>query len=514
MLLPPTIQGFRAYVQKQLEGKVTFEISFEPSADDVENQASRLGKESARNLGAPAAALDLLDTETAAGPLSIAGQQNTLRAYLRALPKHAREHAVANLYWALRERPALLQTVIVEAARFFEEHGEHYASITVAEAVAAHPELVFAMEPGEAAAVARALSLGPQSRNTEVARTAAKQVLELIADRAELSKSGSAFALELIGVDSAAGLDQQVLFAAARHLSDAHTLVLREAFASRVGRAAFQAPGVAATQKLELLAQLVELDGDTRASLLASTKPLWGQPAVLRLFAERLFAASAETQAVQLREMRGTDLETSVGMALHLTPDRPEYTEEQEALELDVAAGLRSPYVGENKTLTETIAAQIRRVGGDPPEVAVVSVAFMSEHSGVRSIPLFKVKTADGGFDYVDRLGRRYATLYAFERENPLPPGFMVASDDPLRAVSTTPNGQPLGQALAALDLVVMGAGTVAGVATLFAPNPITGGVAVAAQVYMAARSGGRLVDRATPSPPPGLRGSAREWLG
>ncbi|MEO1173655.1 MAG: DUF4781 domain-containing protein, partial [Myxococcota bacterium] len=156
---------------------------------------------------------------------------------------------------------------------------------------------------------------------------------------------------------------------------------------------------------------------------------------------------------------------------------------------------------------------KIREVGGDAPSVAVVSVALMSEHSGVRTIPLFKVKTAEGDFDFVDRQGRRYGSLAAFERENPLPPGIMVSSDDPLRSVTTTPSGQPLGQALATLDLVAMGVGTVAGVATMIVPNPVTGGVAVAAGIYTAARSGSRLADRATHGQSLVDREAAVEWL-
>ncbi|MEO0461315.1 MAG: DUF4781 domain-containing protein [Myxococcota bacterium] len=178
-----------------------------------------------------------------------------------------------------------------------------------------------------------------------------------------------------------------------------------------------------------------------------------------------------------------------------------------------MAAGLRSPYRGQNKAITDKIATQIRDVGGTPPEVATVSVAFMSEHGGARSIPLFKVKTPEGDFDYVDRQGRRYESLSAFERENPLPSGIMVASDDPFQTVSTTPKGQPVGQALAALDLVAMGVGTVAGVSTMIFPNPFTGGVAVAAGLYSAGRAGSRLADRATHSENLLDRESATEWL-
>ncbi len=216
------------------------------------------------------------------------------------------------------------------------------------------------------------------------------------------------------------------------------------------------------------------------------------------------------------RPLEGAALENEIGFALHLRPD--------------AAAPSPGGALFSEKQLPQIhrVTEQLRAVAKDgPARVATLPVVVHTEEGRALTFPLFRVET-DGAERFVDSEGRRYDDLQDWREHNTLPAGTMTfASGGHLRLGQKgelqlhsehTPETKDTvwEHVRGALDV----GAAVGGAALLGAVLLGTGGLAVpiagaAIAAWTAARSGGRLLDRAqhgqTLSP---LDGQARgQWL-
>ncbi len=227
--------------------------------------------------------------------------------------------------------------------------------------------------------------------------------------------------------------------------------------------------------------------------------------------------------------LTGTNLENTIGFAFGLPPEVPDDETDAEVAEREaaVAAGEYSYYEG-NEAI-DTVAEQIRNVGGEPPNVTVLPVQYYDDGVAV-SVPLFRVQHSETGEDYfVDNIGRSYSSFEKWRDENLLPPGIMTypanghlsADEDGEVALVTDPTPEtvdtPREHIEQFLDTAALVGGVVAGGALVVGSGGFAAPVVLGATAAWGAyRSGERLLDRHQhgQSINPLSDGAARsEWL-
>lgn len=265
-------------------------------------------------------------------------------------------------------------------------------------------------------------------------------------------------------------------------------------FADRRGQRLFFAREAPETARLMML-QLFRHDRSLTLDRLTATNP-WLDPVVTKAaFAAR----AADFEAIRGDDpttLEGTDLENTIGAALRLPPLVSTDAALARANEAAAAEGRHSYF---DTSAVGPIAAQLRRLGGEPPAVTVLPIQFSSPSTGVVQLVLFRV-----GERFVDNTGRAYESFEDWKANNVLPPGHMtfpsnghLGSIDGAatpRTVDTT--GERIVEALDAAALV---GGTIAGGAVILGSGGSAApAVATIAGLWVAGRSAGTLADRAT----------------
>jgi hypothetical protein len=215
--------------------------------------------------------------------------------------------------------------------------------------------------------------------------------------------------------------------------------------ATEQGRDLLAGQDVPFAARLEALEIIRTDSGWTGERLSAHDGNGWTHPE----FATEMARARAQ-QFLDLRGdepqvLAGTHLENTIGFAMGLPPQEippGETVAQMQVRESAVANGEYSYYSqGAAAETVNPVAAAIRDIGGDAPEVAVLPVQFSSPDSGPVQLPLFRVTDQNTGeARYVDNIGRQYDNFDDWRNNNKLPPGVMTFAAD--GHLSADANGQ------------------------------------------------------------------------
>lgn len=203
------------------------------------------------------------------------------------------------------------------------------------------------------------------------------------------------------------------------------------------------------------------------------------------------------------KPLEGVDLTNELGAALMLTPNHEPRSAQDAQSFMD---GTWELYDGLEATTIEAVKSSVLKAAGgvQPVRLAVVPIVYSSPERGFSlQLPLFRVETPRGE-QFVDNLGRRYASFQAWRLENKLPPGWVTypprghltsalpSRPEPTHAVIDT-TWERLADWGETAGIV---AGFAVGTAALIAPGvPLIIGCGVAVALWYATQSIRGLVD-------------------
>jgi hypothetical protein len=174
----------------------------------------------------------------------------------------------------------------------------------------------------------------------------------------------------------------------------------------------------------------IRQDGAITGETLQATDDPWTNQAIVGPQAQETAQRFLSGRGDAAVTLSGSDLDNTVGYAMGMAPTVPAGMSAAE-MERQVASGRLSLYgQGENAEAVRAVTDQIRAVGGENPQVAVLPVTYSSSETGPVQLPLFRVTGADGQERFVDNTGRSYDNFEDWRTENKLPPGSMTYPED------------------------------------------------------------------------------------
>ena len=195
-----------------------------------------------------------------------------------------------------------------------------------------------------------------------------------------------------------------------------------------------------------------------------------------------------------LIDLRGSDLQNYVGVAMNLTPNAAPVR----------GAGNQLLYQGEALQAIGTVSDAIRTAGGEAPQVRAVPVYLRVANDKMAKTTIFRVQGRDGRERVVDNVGRTYESLQKWRERNQLgavdvflPQGGQLQGRDGKVVLEAFNNRRFDNTALPVVRGGVAILGAAAGVATMLG----TGGVAAplvmaGGAVFSAVDSSATLADR------------------
>jgi hypothetical protein len=260
---------------------------------------------------------------------------------------------------------------------------------------------------------------------------------------------------------------------------------------------------------------IIRNDGMIGATRLEQTDDPWSNPAILGPMARANAQQYLDLRGDRPQRLEGTDLDNTVGFAMGFEPTVPGDASTARA---NAAQGKFSYYPqgpGQKALQAEevhAVADQIRRLGGNAPEVTVLPIEYGSSDFGAVQLPLFRVQTATGD-KYVDNTHRAYSSFEDWKNNNQLPPGTVFYPDQGhltagpdgkvKLASSNTPNTPDTTwkQTKGVLHGAALAGGIIAGGAVIIGTDglatPIVAGIAIGCGAWGAYTSGSELLDRA-----------------
>jgi hypothetical protein len=255
---------------------------------------------------------------------------------------------------------------------------------------------------------------------------------------------------------------------------------------------------------------------EVTADKLAKLDSAWTDPTIAQHIASAPARQLLQARGDESQALRGTDLDNTIGVALHLPPDalpRSETAQQVSAREKATAGGRYSYYAKQEPVtaVRDAIRDAAQAVGGDRqgPRVTVLPVQVSTAEHGPVQLALFRVDGPKGS-QFVDNTGARYASFDEWRTRNKLPEGVMTfppgghltagADGQPRLQTQDTPKTHDtLGKVLGVVDKVALVGGIVAGTCLTFGVGGVLmTGIAVGATAYGAARAGQDLYDRST----------------
>jgi hypothetical protein len=254
---------------------------------------------------------------------------------------------------------------------------------------------------------------------------------------------------------------------------------------------------------------IIRTDHSINATTLERTGDPWTNPAILGPMARSNAQQYLNLRGDQPQRLEGTDLDNTVGYAMGFAPTVPRDASTAQA---EAARGRFSYYAqGPGQKPVQAVVDQIRRLGGNAPQVTVLPIEYGSSDFGPVQLPLFRVQTASGD-KYVDNTGRAYSSFEDWKNHNQLPPGTVfypnqghltagpngtvkLASSDTPSTPDTTWK-----QVKGVLNDVALVGGIIAGGALIIGTDglatPIVAGIAIGSGAWGAYSSGSELLDR------------------
>ncbi len=255
---------------------------------------------------------------------------------------------------------------------------------------------------------------------------------------------------------------------------------------------------------------------EVTADKLAKLDSAWTDPTIAQHIATAPAQQLLQARGDEAQALRGTDLDNTIGVALHLPPDalpKNETAPQAAAREKATAEG-RYSYFAKQEPVTavrDAIRDAAQAVGGDRqgPKVTVLPVQVSTAEHGPVQLALFRIDGPKGS-QFVDNTGARYASFDEWRTRNKLPEGVMTfppgghltAGADGrvrLQTQDTPKTHDTLGKILGVADKVALVGGIVAGTCLTFGVGgAVITGIAVGTTAYGAARAGQNLYDRST----------------